>query len=220
MMPMLEVVLVEPQIATNTGNIIRLCANAGVRLHLVRPLGFDVDSAALRRGGLDYHEISDTRFWDSWEDCRAAALEGERRWFRDHDASSTPPLRRSGISRRRRDRVRLRSDRPRRCASRGVLRRAPVAHSDATVEPQLNLANAVSVVVYGAWRQQDFADAATGSFEESLRKPGVHRPVAQMRRVPKYCQGIVADRSRIVSTTSSSRNCRAPGSTCGGRSSA
>jgi tRNA (cytidine/uridine-2'-O-)-methyltransferase len=77
---MLEVVLVEPQIATNTGNIIRLCANVGAALHLVRPLGFDVDSAALRRGGLDYHELTDTRIWDAWEDCRAA-LGAERRWF-------------------------------------------------------------------------------------------------------------------------------------------
>ncbi|MDQ1447598.1 MAG: tRNA (cytidine/uridine-2-O-)-methyltransferase, partial [Actinomycetota bacterium] len=67
-----DVVLVEPQIATNTGNIIRLCANVGARLHLVRPLGFDLDSAALRRGGLDYHEITDTQVWDSWADCRAA----------------------------------------------------------------------------------------------------------------------------------------------------
>jgi tRNA (cytidine/uridine-2'-O-)-methyltransferase len=57
---MLEVVLVEPQIAPNTGNIIRLCANVGAQLHLVRPLGFDLDAAALRRGGLDYHELADT----------------------------------------------------------------------------------------------------------------------------------------------------------------
>src|SRR5713226_9219328 len=80
MLPMLEVVLVEPQIPTNTGNIIRLCANVGARLHLVGPLGFAVDDAALRRGGLDYHELTDTQFWNSWEDCRAA-LGGERRWF-------------------------------------------------------------------------------------------------------------------------------------------
>jgi tRNA (cytidine/uridine-2'-O-)-methyltransferase len=80
MMPMLEVVLVEPQIATNTGNIIRLCANVGARLHLVGPLGFDMDGASLRRGGLDYHELTDTQFWTTWEDCRAA-LGDERRWF-------------------------------------------------------------------------------------------------------------------------------------------
>ena len=89
MMPMLEVVLVEPQIATNTGNIIRLCANVGARLHLVRPLGFALDDAALRRGGLDYHELTDTRIWDTWEDCRAA-LGIERRWF----ATTTRDIRR------------------------------------------------------------------------------------------------------------------------------
>src|SRR5277367_2065160 len=80
MRPMLEVVLVEPQIATNTGNIIRLCANVGCRLNLVRPLGFDLDSAALRRGGLDYHELADTQVWDTWDECRAG-LGTERRWF-------------------------------------------------------------------------------------------------------------------------------------------
>src|SRR3954470_13637743 len=80
MTSMLEVVLVAPQIATNTGSIIRLCANVGSRLHLVRPLGFALDAAALRRGGLDYHELVDTQVWDSWDDCRAA-LGTERRWF-------------------------------------------------------------------------------------------------------------------------------------------
>ncbi len=87
---MLDIVLVAPQIATNTGNIIRLCANVGARLHLVRPLGFDVDGAALRRGGLDYHELTDTRIYDSWEDCRAA-LGADRRWFA---TTTRPPHRR------------------------------------------------------------------------------------------------------------------------------
>src|SRR3954452_23317898 len=77
---MLEIVLVEPQIAPNTGSIIRLCANVGAQLHLVRPLGFDLDGAALRRGGLDYHELTGTQVWDGWVECRAA-LGAERRWF-------------------------------------------------------------------------------------------------------------------------------------------
>jgi tRNA (cytidine/uridine-2'-O-)-methyltransferase len=72
MVPMLEVVLVEPQIAGNTGNIIRLCANVGCKLHLVRPLGFSLDEAALRRSGLDYHELVDSQVWDTWQDCRSA----------------------------------------------------------------------------------------------------------------------------------------------------
>ena len=57
-----------------------MCANVGCRLHLVRPLGFALDAANLRRGGLDYHELVDTQVWDTWEDCRAA-LGAERRWF-------------------------------------------------------------------------------------------------------------------------------------------
>src|SRR3954471_20777895 len=84
MTAMLDVVLVAPQIATNTGNIVRLCANVGARLHLVRPLGFTLDDAALRRGGLDYHELVDTQVWDTWDDCRAALgaeLATGRRWF-------------------------------------------------------------------------------------------------------------------------------------------
>ena len=75
-----DVVLVAPQIATNTGNIVRLCANVGAGLHLVRPLGFALDDAALRRGGLDYHELIDTHVWDTWAECRAA-LGSKRRWF-------------------------------------------------------------------------------------------------------------------------------------------
>ena len=77
---MLDVVIVEPQIAPNTGAIVRLCANAGARLHLVGPLGFTLDDAALRRGGLDYHELSDTQTWESWAACRAG-IGTERRWF-------------------------------------------------------------------------------------------------------------------------------------------
>ncbi len=96
---MLDVVLVAPQIAPNTGNIVRLCANVGARLHLVRPLGFDVDGAALKRGGLDYHELADTQVWETWDDCRDA-LGARPPVVRDDDARAAPPLRRSGLPRR------------------------------------------------------------------------------------------------------------------------
>lgn len=69
---MLKVVLVEPQIPPNTGNVIRLCANVGAALHLVRPLGFDIDDASLRRAGLDYHEFVDMTVHDDLAACRAA----------------------------------------------------------------------------------------------------------------------------------------------------
>lgn len=58
---MLDVVLFQPQIPPNTGNIIRLCANSGFRLHLIEPLGFDFDDKKLRRAGLDYHEFTSTK---------------------------------------------------------------------------------------------------------------------------------------------------------------
>ena len=168
MTPMLEVVLVEPQIAANTGAIVRLCANVGAGLNLVRPLGFSLDEAALRRGGLDYHEITEMRVFDAWADCRAA-LGTERRWF----ATTTR------APRRRYDEVdygagdvvvfgceatglgeELLAEFPSECRLH-----IPMRPSNRS----LNLANAVSVVAYEAWRQHGFAGAATGSFEESLR---------------------------------------------------
>ncbi len=168
MVTMLEIVLVAPQIAANTGNIIRLCANTGARLHLVRPLGFTLDAAALRRGGLDYHELTDTQCWDTWADCRAA-LGAERRWF-----ATT-----SGAAGRRYDEVDYRPGDAVvfGCEAEGL---APELLDEFAVEHRLripmrpynrslNLSNAVSVVAYEAWRRHGFAGASSGTFDESLR---------------------------------------------------
>ena len=62
---MLNIVLYEPEIPPNTGNIMRLCANTGCTLHLVKPLGFELDDKQLRRAGLDYREYADVREWDN-----------------------------------------------------------------------------------------------------------------------------------------------------------
>ena len=62
---MLNIVLYEPEIPPNTGNIMRLCANTGFTLHLVKPLGFELDNKQLRRAGLDYREYADVRVWDN-----------------------------------------------------------------------------------------------------------------------------------------------------------
>lgn len=70
---MLNVVLVEPEIPQNTGNAARTCLAAGARLHLVEPLGFEIDSAALRRAGMDYWAKCDVRRWPSLAELRAAA---------------------------------------------------------------------------------------------------------------------------------------------------
>ena len=166
---MLDVVLVEPQIAANTGNIVRLCANAGARLHLVRPLGFALDDAALRRAGLDYHELADTQIWDTWDDCRAG-IGTERRWLAT--TTHAPHRRYDDVEYRAGDVVVFG------CEATGL---GDVLLADFLPERRLhipmrpanrslNLANAVSVVVYEAWRQNGFAGAATGTFEESPRR--------------------------------------------------
>jgi tRNA (cytidine/uridine-2'-O-)-methyltransferase len=76
---MLHVVLVEPEIPQNTGNIARTCLAAGARLHLVEPLGFEIDGAALRRAGMDYWAKCDVRRWKSLDELRTAA--GDARFF-------------------------------------------------------------------------------------------------------------------------------------------
>jgi tRNA (cytidine/uridine-2'-O-)-methyltransferase len=69
---MLEVILHQPEIPPNTGNVIRLCANAGAALHLIRPLGFELDDKHLKRAGLDYHEYAQVRVHDDLDSCLAA----------------------------------------------------------------------------------------------------------------------------------------------------
>jgi tRNA (cytidine/uridine-2'-O-)-methyltransferase len=66
---MFNVILYQPEIPPNTGNVIRLCANTGAQLHLIRPLGFDLDDKQLRRAGLDYHEYASVRVYDTLVEC-------------------------------------------------------------------------------------------------------------------------------------------------------
>jgi tRNA (cytidine/uridine-2'-O-)-methyltransferase len=150
---MLHVVLYQPQIPPNTGNVIRLCANSGARLHLIRPLGFDLDHAKLRRAGLDYHEYARIAVHDDLDAFVAAAH----------------PARLFALSTRG---TTLYSD-VRYDADDAVLfgpetRGLPQALLDALPPAQrlrlpmrpdnrsLNLSNAVAVVVYEAWRQAGF----------------------------------------------------------------
>ena len=74
---MFTIVLFEPEIPPNTGNIIRLCANTGASLHLVKPLGFALEDKQLKRAGLDYHEYASLQVHENWEDCKTA-LAGRR----------------------------------------------------------------------------------------------------------------------------------------------
>lgn len=78
--PLIHIVLVEPEIPPNTGNIARLCLAAGARLHLIEPLGFRIDDRALRRAGMDYWHEVDLRVWPSWDAFHAAHAPPEARW--------------------------------------------------------------------------------------------------------------------------------------------
>jgi len=152
----MHVVLVHPEIAPNTGNIIRLCANTGSPLHLVEPLGFTLDDRNVKRGGLDYHELADVTVHPDLSSVRAE-LGG--RWF-----ACTSKARRSHVE------VAYRLDDvivfgPERDGlGLGVLSTIPDdQHLRIPMRPgnrSLNLANAVAVVVFEAWRQADFSGAA------------------------------------------------------------
>jgi hypothetical protein len=87
---MFNVVLVEPEIPPNTGNVIRLCANTGAQLHLVKPLGFPLEDARMRRAGLDYHEYATMRVHESWDALMAAEQPDPTRMFALTTHGSTP----------------------------------------------------------------------------------------------------------------------------------
>lgn len=146
------VVLLEPEIPGNTGNIIRLCANAGVALHLVRPLGFSLEDRLLKRAGLDYHEYVRVQVHDDLEAARAAL--GERRWvaYSAHGAGTHADWD------YRADDVLLfgaetRGLPPEVRNAAAVCLRIPM---QAGVR-SLNLSNAAAVVLFEAWRQHGFA---------------------------------------------------------------
>ena len=147
---MLDVLLYQPEIAPNTGNVIRLCANTGARLHLVRPLGFELDDAKLRRAGLDYHEFAPVHVHDSLDD----ALTG-RDLSRVFAFTTRAQLRFDHVAWREGDALLFGPE------SRGlpdaVLDR--LAQTNRVRLPMragqrsLNLSNAVAVSVFEAWRQ-------------------------------------------------------------------
>lgn len=153
---MLEIVLVEPEIPPNTGNVIRLAANTGCRLHLVEPLGYSLDDRQLKRAGLDYHDLAHVVVHPDWPACRTA-LAG-RRLF----ALTTQGARSAfDVAFAAGDALVFGAE------TRGlpehVLAEFPVAaRLRLPMRPgnrSLNLSNAVAVTVYEAWRQLRFAGA-------------------------------------------------------------
>lgn len=85
---MIHIVLFQPEIPPNTGNIIRLAANTGARLHLIEPLGFELDEKRVRRAGLDYHELSEVKRWPDW--ASFVGDSGIRRLFAFSTKARTP----------------------------------------------------------------------------------------------------------------------------------
>jgi tRNA (cytidine/uridine-2'-O-)-methyltransferase len=150
---MFHVILYQPEIPPNTGNVIRMCANTGARLHLIAPLGFDIDEKAVRRAGMDYAELADVRVWQSLAECMEGI--GRPRWFAvstrgttqydsvqfaDGDAFVFGPETRG--------------------LPQAVLEECPPPQRlRIPMRPgnrSLNLSNAAAVVVYEAWRQRAF----------------------------------------------------------------
>lgn len=150
---MFEVILYQPEIPPNTGNVIRLCANTGAHLHLVRPLGFDLDDKQLKRAGLDYHEYASMKVYDSLQECLqtlpqsrlfAFTTKGARPFhevtYQEGDAFLFGPESRGLPSEV------LESLPPEQRL------RLPMLPNNRS----LNLSNTVAVVVYEAWRQCGF----------------------------------------------------------------
>ena len=151
---MFSLILFEPEIPPNTGNIIRLCANTGTTLHLIKPLGFELDEPRLKRAGLDYREFADIAVHENLEEClhaldgprvfalstRGATCYSEAR-FKGGDALLLGPETRG--------------------LPQSVLNSLPAQQTlRLPMRPEnrsLNLSNAAAVVIYEAWRQAGFA---------------------------------------------------------------
>jgi tRNA (cytidine/uridine-2'-O-)-methyltransferase len=150
---MFEVVLYEPEIPPNTGNVIRLCANAGCRLHVVHPLGFSLRDKQLQRAGLDYRALTEVTGHADWAACRTAL--GDRRLF----AVTTRGATRYADMRYEAGDVFVFGPETRGLPPEvldefpaGRRLRLPMSPGGRS----LNLANAVAVIVYEAWRQLGF----------------------------------------------------------------
>ncbi|WP_263080771.1 tRNA (uridine(34)/cytosine(34)/5-carboxymethylaminomethyluridine(34)-2'-O)-methyltransferase TrmL [Endozoicomonas sp. Mp262] len=154
---MLDIVLYQPEIPPNTGNIIRLCANTGFTLHLIKPLGFDLDNQRLKRAGLDYHEYANLQLHESYEDYLATAkpervfalsTKGHQCYsktrFKKGDALMFGPETRG-----------LPDDIRNSLPASQVLKLPMLPDSRS-----LNLSNTVAIMVYESWRQLSFEGSA------------------------------------------------------------
>ena len=149
----MNIVLVEPEIPQNTGNIARTCAATGCKLHLIKPLGFSIDEKSVKRAGLDYWDKLDITVYENWQDF-VAQNEGGRMWF----ASTKAPQCYTHVQYDEKDYLVFGKE------TRGLPESLLAANYDHCVRipmrptlRSLNLSNSVAIVVYEALRQQDFA---------------------------------------------------------------
>ncbi len=153
----MHVVLVNPEIAGNTGNIIRLCANTGTSLHLVEPIGFSLKDKLLQRAGLDYHDLAEVQRHETWAKCRAA-LAGRAWWALTSRASRSyaqAPIGPDDVLVYGCESTGLPDDILREFAQDRLVR-IPMRPNNRS----LNLANSVALVVYDVWRRADFDGCA------------------------------------------------------------
>lgn len=148
----MHIVLVEPEIPNNTGNISRTCSVTGSTLHLVRPLGFSTDDKHLKRAGLDYWQYLDLHYWDSFDELQAAYPEG-RFWYASTKARHSYADARFAAG----DFLVFGKE------TKGLPEELLAAHAEQAIripmQPDirsLNLANSVAIVLYEALRQQGF----------------------------------------------------------------
>lgn len=152
---MFNIVLVHPEIPPNTGNVIRLAANTGCRLHLIEPLGFSMEEKSLRRAGLDYHEYAAVKRHASWDTFLASESPNSHRLFA-LTTKATQTI--AAMTWQPEDWLVFGSE------TAGLpiaLRQNWPAHQQVRLpmlpdQRSLNLSNAVAITVYEAWRQQDY----------------------------------------------------------------
>jgi tRNA (cytidine/uridine-2'-O-)-methyltransferase len=153
---MLHVVLFEPEIPPNTGNIIRLCANTGFQLHLIEPLGFDLDEKKVRRAGLDYHEMANMKIHKNWQAfvddvtpkrCYAITTKGKQ-WHTEVEFQAGDAIVMGPETRGLPDTM-----------LNSLSQEEKILIPMVPDSRSLNLSNATSVIIYEAWRQLGFKGA-------------------------------------------------------------
>ena len=154
---MVDIVLFEPEIPQNTGNIIRLAANTGSKLHLIEPLGFKLEDKKMKRAGLDYHEFAEIAVYDGWQQFKDKS--GRHRRVLGLSTKGSKPY--TSIDFKPDDFIvfgsetRGMSDATREDIGQENIYRIPMIPESRS----LNLSNAVAIVIYQAWHQVNFAGA-------------------------------------------------------------